>query len=298
VQLQELILDKSLRELTVRGTPGFPIAVYDNDMQGLLKSNIPWHWHNELEFAVVQEGKLFVSVEGQSVTLRPGQGVFINSGVLHSMGRSGGAACKMATAVFDALLLCGTQASVMFSHYLQPLMTCKELPMVALDPQVSWHKEILDRFWDIFSLYHAQPPLWELDIQDHMIQIWRTLYARNAHALTTKAEGRRDQRMKQMLGYLQENLSQMLTLEDIAESAGISTRECTRCFRDVLGISPMVYLTQLRVRAAAVLLEQSDDPITEIGNAVGFGSPSYFGKVFRDHTGQSPRQYRQKVKQP
>ena len=36
MQLREIVLDSSLRELTVRGEPGYPLAMYDNDMRGFL----------------------------------------------------------------------------------------------------------------------------------------------------------------------------------------------------------------------------------------------------------------------
>ena len=59
----------------------------------------------------------------------------------------------------------------------------------------------------------------------------------------------------------------------------------------------MAYLTQLRVRTAAAMLQQSEESITQIGLAVGFGSPGYFGQVFRQFTGLSPRAYRQKLRE-
>lgn len=293
MQLRELILDKSLRELTVRGKPGFPVAVYDNDMEGFLGGRIPWHWHGELEFAVVKEGSMVVETEGHRSVLRPGDGIFINSGILHRMERLGTAPCKMVTLVFDALLISGDKTNALYTQYVLPLLQCKAIPMLFLSETVSWQEEILDFIWQVFSLFQTQPLLWELDLQTWMAKIWRILFSENRDLFTRKDDNPRNHRLKQMLQFLQENLDQPVTLAQIAQSADISPRECTRCFHDILGISPFTYLLQLRVRAAAVLLEQSSEPITEIGNAVGFSSPSYFGKVFRDHTGQSPREYRQ-----
>ncbi|HJB35187.1 MAG TPA: helix-turn-helix transcriptional regulator [Candidatus Blautia merdipullorum] len=48
------------------------------------------------------------------------------------------------------------------------------------------------------------------------------------------------------------------------------------------------------IQAARQLLADTQMPVTEIGYACGLGSPSYFGKVFRELTGDTPLQYRRK----
>ena len=82
------------------------------------------------------------------------------------------------------------------------------------------------------------------------------------------------------------------SLEDIAESAAISDRECLRCFQASIHQSPVEYLIEYRVRAAAKLLETTDRPITEIAMATGWSSSSYFTKMFRRIYGKTPNEYR------
>jgi transcriptional regulator GlxA family with amidase domain len=97
-----------------------------------------------------------------------------------------------------------------------------------------------------------------------------------------------------MTQFIKDHCGEKLTLDDIAAAADISTRECTRCFARCINTSPIVYLTQTRLSMAADLLAGSAKSIIEISEECGFSSPSYFGKVFREAMGCTPKEYRDK----
>ena len=99
-------------------------------------------------------------------------------------------------------------------------------------------------------------------------------------------------RIKTMMDFVQANCKEHLTLEDIAQSASISVRECTRCFRRCIDLSPIEYVVQCRVRLAARLLLETGKSMLEISEESGFSSASYFGKVFRQSMGCTPKEYR------
>lgn len=61
-------------------------------------------------------------------------------------------------------------------------------------------------------------------------------------------------RILTMMSFIQENYAEKLTLEQIAEAASISTRECLRCFRNSIHQSPTDYLIAYRVQVAKKLL--------------------------------------------
>ena len=78
------------------------------------------------------------------------------------------------------------------------------------------------------------------------------------------------ERIKTMLRYIEEHLGEALTAARIAQSAAVSESECLRCFRSMIGTSPIQYVRQLRVQRAAELLEATDWKIADIGAACGF----------------------------
>ena len=81
LSLCESAIDRQSRELARHGTAPFPLACYWHDGQSV--NMVPWHWHDELEVVLVREGKVFVSVEGESRQLGVGEGCFIKIGSAH-----------------------------------------------------------------------------------------------------------------------------------------------------------------------------------------------------------------------
>ena len=82
-----------------------------------------------------------------------------------------------------------------------------------------------------------------------LVRAWGTSIRRGGRII-------REQRVRAMLSYVRQHLTEPMRLEEMSAAAGISPRECTRCFRDVLGISAVEHVTLLRVRAAARMLEE------------------------------------------
>ena len=95
-----------------------------------------------------------------------------------------------------------------------------------------------------------------------------------------------------MLQYIQEHYGGELTLAKIAESASVSENECLRCFRSMIGSTPIQYVKQLRVQKAAELLVSTNRKISDIGAECGFQEMSYFAKTFRELKGCTPGDFR------
>ncbi|WP_263169295.1 GlxA family transcriptional regulator [Streptomyces sp. SCSIO ZS0520] len=98
--------------------------------------------------------------------------------------------------------------------------------------------------------------------------------------------------LEPLLGWLEENLGRELTLAEIADRAGTSTRTLMRRFREQTGTTPLQWLHRARVRQAQHLLETTEHPVERIGAQVGFGSANAFRERFRRTTGVSPLSYR------
>ena len=101
-----------------------------------------------------------------------------------------------------------------------------------------------------------------------------------------------NEKMKLMVTYVQEHFSEKITIQKIAEAAFVSERECYRCFHAVMHMTPNEYVRQYRLQVAARLLSDGTDSITNIAQICGFGTSSFFGKIFRDSYQMSPLEYR------
>ncbi|WP_247869248.1 GlxA family transcriptional regulator [Ahrensia sp. R2A130] len=99
-------------------------------------------------------------------------------------------------------------------------------------------------------------------------------------------------RILSIIEMMEANLSEPLTLLDIAEYAGLSRRQIERLFRQNMGRSPARYYLEIRLDRARHLLLQSSLPVIEVAVACGFVSASHFSKCYRELYGRSPQQER------
>ncbi|HTI83333.1 MAG TPA: helix-turn-helix transcriptional regulator [Acetobacteraceae bacterium] len=82
----------------------------------------------------------------------------------------------------------------------------------------------------------------------------------------------------------------------LAEVCGVSEAHFARSFRDAFGMPPHRYLLTRRVERAAALLRDTSFSILDIALQTGWTSLGTFGRTFRDVTGESPSQLRQRTR--
>jgi len=91
---------------------------------------------------------------------------------------------------------------------------------------------------------------------------------------------------------MQRGYANAITVEELAELCGVSRFYFCRIFKEATGMTAMSYLTQCRLKMADVLLQTTDKKIGEIAWECGFEDESYFGRIYKKHRGQSPREGR------
>lgn len=94
------------------------------------------------------------------------------------------------------------------------------------------------------------------------------------------------------------NLSEPLTVHDVARQAHMSSRTLERRFRTETGESMQSWVARQRVERARALLEETDLSITDVAHMSGFGSTQSMRRHFLIHAGASPRAYRAAFKAP
>lgn len=100
------------------------------------------------------------------------------------------------------------------------------------------------------------------------------------------------ERLQPLLGWLRENLTSSITVEDMARVAGMSGSRLHAFFRERLGRSPQSWLKHLRLDVAAGLLISSDAPLKEIAARSGFANAFHISREFKRRFGSSPKEFR------
>ncbi|MGW0912640.1 GlxA family transcriptional regulator [Streptomyces sp. NPDC002784] len=98
--------------------------------------------------------------------------------------------------------------------------------------------------------------------------------------------------LEPLLEWVEDHLSEEITLAAMASRSGMSERTFSRRFREQTGTTPLQWLLRARVRRAQYLLENSDHSVERIAQQAGFGSSTAFRERFRKVVGTTPYAYR------
>ena len=284
----EIKTNENNEELVQHGDYEFPCAVYFSDIDIYTASEIAWHWHKEIEIVVLYEGNVSLETAKESIILKKGDGVFINSEELHYFKKIGDEKCVLISYVFDKSLVIGDKGSIKERKYIEPLVQNKTLSLFKISEKLSRKLE------EVFFEYEDKKFGVEINIRNILSSVLLEIIIENREKLIEKKTYKNldNQRIKGMLDFIQKNYSNELTLKEIGEAVFIGERETLRCFARTIGISPIEYLKKYRVKVAANLLTTTDLPVTEICIQCGFNSPSYFSKSFQRVFNVTPREYR------
>lgn len=274
----------------------YPVKVRRDYFQYYVRGTVGWHWHDELEFAVVLSGEVVFDINETSILLTAGDGIFINSGYLHrAVMREENSKSLLFSITFPATVLAPSD-SYIYEQYILPFLADKKLCGFSLSKDTDWQKNMLAKLNSIYALDSHPRFASELQMQTLLGEVWYILlqHKQQLHKIAAPSleKKKSEERIKKMLTYIQENYPKEITVPLLSEVAGISQSECFRCFSGILHKKPITYVNEYRIDRAMHLLTETRLPVSEICARCGFHHESYFGKWFRKSTGMTPGQYR------
>jgi len=92
--------------------------------------------------------------------------------------------------------------------------------------------------------------------------------------------------------YIQKNLYNDITLDDVANEAGVHPNYLSKLFKEVTGTNFIKYVTFEKMIRAKKMLEQPSVRVNEIADRLNYADRSHFCKVFKKNVGVSPTEYR------
>lgn len=92
--------------------------------------------------------------------------------------------------------------------------------------------------------------------------------------------------------HMQSRLDESLSLEELADFAGLDKYQFSRLYKQVTGFSPMAHFMDMKAEYACYLLETSALSIKQIAHRVGYDDPLYFSRMFKSRRGLSPKAFR------
>ncbi len=168
-------------------------------------------------------------------------------------------------------------------------------PSINLRPRAGYDDEasaicrrVLDHFSDRRRGSQLLHDALGIELAVHAIRSWaetNPVPARGGRPLSRKALGR-------VIDFLQADLSANPSLATLAGLVELSPAHFCRTFTAATGVAPHRYLIRLRLEAAAQQLTNTADPVAAIALRLGYEDPGYFSRIFKQHNGFTPTQYR------
>lgn len=259
------------------------------------KYQIESHWHPWVEIILPFSYNYDVGTDSEKITLNKGDIMVLHAGTIHSL-----SAPEKGTRLifqFDIEILYSLK------EFQDLLFTFPALLVLKRDTNSLLYRSILNILLEITKESLHKKLLWEARLYSLVLQMYTLLFRSpeiQMHTLYTSMKSfsfknaRYQEKFFSVCQYMNQNLSDSLTLESVAAYAGFSKFHFSRLFKDFIGISFSQYLVRQRIHKAKLLLLTTNAGITDIAMESGFNSSSTFNRAFSGEAGMSPSDFRSK----
>lgn len=121
-----------------------------------------------------------------------------------------------------------------------------------------------------------------------------TYYKKNEGQNNISDEISKPKRIIKVMDYIEAHYFEQIKIEDIAKAVFVSPTSLRKMIQDHFGMSPLQYINYVRVEKACELIRKTDHNMNEIARKVGYDNMSTFINNFKAHTGESPKQWKEK----
>ncbi len=273
------------KENRQRGSEEFPFDFHHFDPTSLHYINT-YHWHNELELMRVIDGELKVSIDDTEYVGHAGDFFIINGGALHSTTPNN---CVYECLVFEFDKFFRT--SQIIQTQLADYFNGKYQILPQVPPE---DEEALRLFEELFQAFSEPTPESPLKVSGILFLLASIFKARGYYlpvADDSLPSLQRTNAIKQVFQYIAQNYDHAITLENLAEQAGMSPKYFCRYFKALTDRTPIDYLNYYRIESACEKLTMTKESITEIALDCGFNDLNYFIRCFKKYKGISPGKY-------
>jgi len=258
----------------------------------------PAHYHNYIEILYAISGTYEVILNGKCHNFTKGDLVLINSKEVHQIN-----CCTQEGGQYIVLRF---EPEVIYSNMFHNHLHLKYvLPFIleTSNHQKVMKKEIIgatfipELLYEISNEFKMETFGYELAVQNHIGRIFLWIL-RYFHKTSTESmqSSLTDiafiKRLQPSFDYVLEHYAQEIKATKMATLCNMSSSYFSRTFNEYMGMNFSEYVNYIRITEAEKLLVSTAMNITEVANAVGFSTTSYFIKLFKSYKNISPKQFR------
>lgn len=255
-------------------------------------TEIPPHWHDEVELIYIKKGQGVVTVDFRRYRVNERTIVLVLPGQVHSIEQYQEESMEYENILFNPNMLMPKTPDRCTTDFIQPLIRRKITVPTIFTPVYPYYKDIAAPIDACDEIGKTQPQGYELYIKSMLFQFFFILDNRCRNLVKPSADRKALDKIKPILKYVEDHYSEKISIQDIAKVAEFSESHFMRYFKETMGTSFIEYLKEYRLTMSTRLLQSSEASILDIAEEVGFDNLSYFNRSFKKRYGVTPSQFR------
>lgn len=249
------------------------------------------HVHDEMEIVYLLSGNLSVIINEEEINMKAGETVFINRLASHHFFRISNDAEYILLQFKPHILY---NKKVINVQYLQPFYNTKDFTHYLSSSINENSTDFADCINNIYN-YCEDAFAYDIMTQSLLIKLLFLFYKNDIfniddNSLTDKAKATR--RIAKLQEYIEQHFASELTVSFACEFVNLDYHYFSRLFKQETGKTFIEYVTMIRIIHAQEMLKKTNHPVIYIAQSVGIPNITYFNRVFKNHCGITPRQYR------
>ncbi|MEK3913155.1 AraC family transcriptional regulator [Paenibacillus sp. FSL H7-0331] len=255
----------------------------------------PWHYHKEVEFLAITEGRAGIQTKDDYRIQDYGDIMLFGSSQLHRIHKALPTPLRFIVLQVD-LLQHFDQSSLPYLHCFSELTQ----PLSTLNYIFREHPEACEEAFslvnEIYRESQSQQRGYELAIGAAIKKLLLLLLRYDSRMMLQGGDTDLEvTRLRPALDYVERNLGEKITVEEVCSLLNLSYAYFIRYFRTTMGLSFIEFVNYKRVKKAERLLATRDLSITEIACEVGIPSTAQFYKLFKRHNHCSPGEFKARM---
>lgn len=255
-------------------TPFLPFILHD---EVRIMDKIHTHWHENIEVLYCVEGSGAVQINAESIEIKEGDMVIVNSKCLHCIGSNK-----------RVRYLCLIVDNEFFKS--------NGIKIDSLIFNVKIHDEkaaeLMKNIWDVFK--HENEMFGKAEKRQSILTF--ILYLCKAYSRVRKNEPEHKSKayaaVLDAVEYINVNFPQRITIDELAQMYNYSKYHFSRLFKENTGLTIIEHINKRRCEHARLLLRDTQKTVSQICYECGFDTPSYFTKTFKQQYGLLPTDYK------
>lgn len=286
----------SSKEKKQHGSVRIPYSYYESRIPEFFPM-VPLHWHNEFEINYVISGKSEFVYGNERFVTDTGDIVILPPNMLHAIYPYGDAGQIYDTLVFRGEMFGVNKEERGWVSHIEPIINGSRGIIAPITKKHCFYGEIRKSVEYIFRCSKENGSMADLYMKSELLRLLCILEERGCIRTIRNREDKSMESIRSVLMFINRNFSENISVEQLAGMVHLSKSYFMYLFKQVVGVSAIGYMIQLRIREACERLRNSDCTSAEIAFACGFQNLSNFNRQFKKYVGFTPGQYRQMQKE-